>query len=78
MMKLAEALGLRRADSKRWNGLRQRNTDFEAHYLPDDEFAALGRALHDAEAEWPVAVASIRRVKCAQVQRVAKVDDVIR
>ena len=44
MMKHAEALGLRREDK----GLRRRKTGFEAHYLTDDEFAALGRALDGA------------------------------
>ena len=60
MMKHAEALGLRREDSNPCKGLRRRKTGFEAHYLMDDEFAALGRALDDAEAEWPVAVAVVR------------------
>ncbi|MXW90376.1 MAG: tyrosine-type recombinase/integrase [Rhodospirillaceae bacterium] len=60
MMKHAEALGLRREDSNPCKGLRRRKTGFEAHYLTDDEFAALGRALDDAEAEWPVAVAVVR------------------
>ena len=44
MMKHAEALGLRREDSNPCKGLRRRKTGFEAHYLTDDEFAALGRA----------------------------------
>ncbi len=57
MMKHAEALGLRREDSNPCKGLRRRKSGFEAHYLTDDEFAALGRALDGAEAEWPVAVA---------------------
>ena len=60
MMKHAEALGLRREDSNPCKGLRRRKTGFEAHYLTDDEFAALGRALDGAEAEWPVAVAVLR------------------
>ena len=60
MMKHAEALGLRREDSNPCKGLRRRKTGFEAHYLTDDEFAALGRALDGAEAEWPVAVAVVR------------------
>ena len=60
MMKHAEALGLRREDSNPCKGLRRRKTGFEAHYLTDDEFAALGRALDNAEAEWPVAVATLR------------------
>ena len=60
MMKHAEALGLRREDSNPCRGLRRRKTGFEAHYLTDDEFAALGRALDCAEADWPVAVAALR------------------
>ena len=60
MMKHAEALGLRREDSNPCKGLRRRKSGFEAHYLTDDEFAALGRALVGAEAEWPVAVAALR------------------
>ena len=60
MMKHAEALGLRREDSNPCKGLRRRKTGFEAHYLTDDEFAALGRALDGAEADHPVAVAVVR------------------
>ena len=60
MMKHAEALGLRREDSNPCKGLRRRKTGCKAHYLTDDEFAALGRALDDAEADHPVAVAAIR------------------
>ncbi len=60
MMKHAEALGLRREDSNPCKGLRRRKTGFTAHYLSDDEFAALGRALDDAEADHPVAVAALR------------------
>jgi len=60
MMQHAEALGLRREDSNPCKGLRRRKTGFEAHYLTDDEFAALGRALDGAEAEWSVAVAVVR------------------
>ena len=60
MMKHAEALGLRREDSNPCKGLRRRKSGFEAHYLTDEEFAALGRALDGAEAEWPVAVAALR------------------
>ena len=41
-------------------GRRRRKTGFEAYYLTDDEFAALGRALDDAEAEHPVAVSALR------------------
>ena len=59
MMKHAEALGLRREDSNPCKGLRRRKTGFEAHYLSDDGFAALGRALDDAEADHPVAVAAL-------------------
>ena len=60
MMKHAEALGLRREDSNPCKGLRRRKTGFEAHYLTDDEFAALGRALDGAEADHPVAVSALR------------------
>ena len=60
MMKHAEALGLRREDSNPCKGLRRRKTGFEAHYLTDDEFAALGRALDGAEADHPVTVAALR------------------
>ena len=60
MMKHAEALGLRREDSNPCKGLRRRKTRFEAHYLSDGEFAALGRALDGAEAQHPVAVAALR------------------
>ena len=60
MMKHAEARGLRREDSNPCKGLRRRKTGFEAHYLTDDEFAALGRALDGAEADHPVAVAVVR------------------
>ena len=60
MMKHAEALGLRRENSNPCKGLRRRKTGFTAHYLTDGEFAALGRALDDAEADYPVAVAVLR------------------
>ena len=60
MMKHAEALGLRREDSNPCKGLRRRKSGFEAHYLSDDGFAALGRALDDAEADHPDAVAALR------------------
>ena len=60
LMKHAEALGLRPEDSNPCRGLRRRKTGFEAHYLTDDEFAALGRALDGAETEHPVAVAALR------------------
>ena len=60
MMRHAEALGLRREDSNPCRGLRRRKTGFEAYYLTDDEFTALGRALDDAEADCPVTVAVVR------------------
>ena len=60
LMKHAETLGLRPESSNPCRGLRRRKTGFEAHYLTDDEFAALGRALDGAEAEHPVAVAALR------------------
>ena len=41
-------------------GLRRRKTGFKEHYLTDDEFDALGRALDGAEADHPVAVAVVR------------------
>ena len=60
LMKHAETLGLRAEDSNPCRGLRRRKTGFEAHYLTDDELAALGRALDDAEAAHSVAVAALR------------------
>ena len=60
LMKHAETLGLRPEDSNPCRGLRRRKTGFEAHYLTDDKFAALGRALDGAEADHPVAVAALR------------------
>ena len=60
LMKHAEALGLRREDSNPCKGLRRRKTGFEAHYMTDDEFSALGRALDGAETDDPVAVAAVR------------------
>ena len=60
MMKHSETLGLRPEDSNPCRGLRRRKTGFQARYLTDDEFAALGRALADAEADHPVAVAALR------------------
>ena len=48
-MKHAETLSLRREDSNPCRELRRRKTGFEAHYLTDDEFAALGRALDGGE-----------------------------
>ena len=41
-------------------GQRRRKTGFEAHYLTDDEFAALGQVFDGAEADYPVAVAALR------------------
>ena len=41
--------GRRREDSNPCRGLRRRKTGFEAHYLTDGEFTALGRALDDGE-----------------------------
>ena len=60
LMKHAETLGLRPEDSNPCRGLRRRKTGFKAHYLTDDELAALGRTLDDAEAAHPVAVAAFR------------------
>ncbi|MYD22551.1 MAG: tyrosine-type recombinase/integrase [Holophagales bacterium] len=60
MMKHAETLGLRREDSNPCKGLRRRKTRFEAHYLSDHDFTALGRALDGAEADHPVTVAALR------------------
>ena len=60
LMKHAETLGLRRENSNPCRGLRRRKTGFKAHYLTDEEFAALGRALDGAEADHPVAVAAVR------------------
>ena len=60
LMKHAETLGLRPEDSNPCRGLQRRKTGFEARYLTDGEFAALGRALDGAEADHPVAVAALR------------------
>ena len=60
LMKHAETLGLRREGSNPCRGLRRRKSTFEARYLTDDEFAALGAALDDAEPGFPVAVAALR------------------
>ncbi|MDE0029564.1 MAG: integrase, partial [Deltaproteobacteria bacterium] len=60
LMKHTETLGFRLEDSNPCRGLRRRKTGFEAHYLTDDEFAALGEALDGAEAEHPIAVAALR------------------
>ena len=60
MMKHAEALGYRPENANPCRGLRRRKTGFQAHYLTDDEFAALARALDDAEADRPIAVAALR------------------
>ncbi len=59
-MKHAETLALRPDGSNPCRGLRRRRTGFEAHYLTDDEFAALGRALDGAEADHRTAVAALR------------------
>ena len=56
-MKHAETLGLRPENSNPCRGLRRYKSGFEAHYLSDDEFAALGRALATAESKYPAAVA---------------------
>ena len=60
MMKHAEALGYRPENANPCRGLRRRKAGFEAHYLTDDEFAALARALDDAEADRPIAVGALR------------------
>ena len=60
LMKHAEDLGLRPEGSNPCRGLRRRKTEFEAHYLTDVEFAALGWALARVEDEHPVAVAAVR------------------
>ena len=60
LMKHAEDLGLRPEGSNPCRGLRRRKTGFEAHYLTDVEFAALGWALAKIEDEHPVAVAVVR------------------
>ncbi len=60
LMKHAETLGLRAEDSNPCRGLRRRETGFEANYLIDEEFAALGREIDDAEAAHPVAAATLR------------------
>ena len=60
LMKHAKALGLRPEHSNPYRGLRWRKTGFEEHYLTDDEFVDLGRALDSAEAECPILVAALR------------------
>ena len=60
LMKHAETLGLRPEGSNPCRGLRRRKSTFEARYLTDDEFAALGAALDDAEPGFPIAVAALR------------------
>ena len=60
LMKHAEALGLRPEGSNPCRGLRRRKSNFEARYLTDDEFAALGAALDSAQTEFPVAAAALR------------------
>ena len=58
MMKRADALGLRR-----------RKTGFEAQYVTDDEFVALGRALDNAGADHPVVVAMVRFLLCTGARK---------
>ena len=60
LMQHAEALGLRPDHSNPCRGLRRRKSGFEARYLTDAEFAALGSALAAAEDAHPVAVAVLR------------------
>ncbi|MCY4467748.1 MAG: tyrosine-type recombinase/integrase [Thiotrichales bacterium] len=60
LMKHAEALGLRPEGSNPCRGLRRHKSSFEARYLNDDEFAALGRALDQMERVHPVAIAALR------------------
>ncbi len=60
LMKHAETLGLRPENSNPCRGLRRYKTGFEAHYLRDSEYAALGRALAGVEPDYPVAVAAVR------------------
>ena len=60
LMQHAEALGLRPDNSNPCRGLRRRKSGFEARYLTDAEFEALGRALDAAEVTHPVAVAALR------------------
>ena len=60
LIKHAEALGLRREGSNPCRGLRRRKFEFEARYLADDEFAALGQVLRATESDYPVAVAVLR------------------
>ena len=60
LMKHAEDLGLRPEGSNPCRGLRRRKSGFEALYLTDAEFAALGRALGQIEDEHPVEVAALR------------------
>lgn len=60
MMNHAGALGLRYCDPNPCRGLRRRKSGFKARYLRDEEFTALGRALEDAQAAHPAAVAALR------------------
>ena len=60
LMKHAEDLGLRPEGSNPCRGLRRRKTGFEARYLTDVEFAALGWALDKVEGEHRVVVAAVR------------------
>ena len=60
LMQHAEVLGLRPDHSNPCRGLRRRQSGFEARYLSDAEFAALGRVLDAAAGPHPVAVAVVR------------------
>ena len=60
LMQHAEMLGLRPDHSNPCRGLRRRRSGFEAHYLSDAEFAALGRVLDAAASTHPMAVAMVR------------------
>jgi len=60
LMQHAETLGLRPENSNPCRGLRRYKSGFEAHYLRDGEYAALGRALAGAEPDHQAAVAVVR------------------
>jgi len=60
LIKHAETLGLRPENSNPCRGLRRYKSGFKAHYLRDGEYAALGRALAEAEPGYPAAVAAVR------------------
>ena len=60
LMKHAETLGLRPEGSNPCRGLCRRKSGFEARYLSDSEFTALGQALDEAEDEHPVVVTVFR------------------